>query len=100
MAHKTNETINPSLDTTMSIAERDELSNVHIELAMGHTTIKNLSEVVVNFSHTGKVSTYQQDEVVKKHQPSPKLTPPNQPSTCTCTVLGEISKPSSNQTHL
>ena len=94
-AHKPYETINTTLDTTMSIVDRDELSNVHIELAMAHTTIRGLSEAVVNFSCTGKVSTYQQDEVVKKHQTNPA------PAPALCWVKSanpEVIKPTHNTT--
>src|SRR5258707_2668781 len=50
----TSETISPPNDMTMTEASMDELSRTHNEVALANTTIKNLSEVVVNFSHTGK----------------------------------------------
>ncbi len=53
-ALNTSETISPPDDMTMTEASRDELSRTCKELALANTTIKNLSEVVVNFSHTGK----------------------------------------------
>ena len=44
------ETINPTNDTAMPDVDRDELSKARMELTMVNTTIKNLSEAVVNFS--------------------------------------------------
>ncbi len=50
-------------DNTPSKQEtRDELSIAHAELAMAHSTIKNLSEVVVNFSHANFGLTQQVEE--------------------------------------
>ena len=49
------ETISTPYDAPMTEAANDELSRTREELANANTTIKNLSEVVVNFSRTGKV---------------------------------------------
>ncbi len=65
----------PYNNTTMTKVNKDELSKTHAELAMAHTTIKNLSEVVVNFSHTSNVLTTQQEVATPMPQPSPMPQP-------------------------
>ena len=75
---------NPIHDTTYSTndspmheVDRDELSKAHMELDSAHTTIKNLSEVVVKFSHMGNTAHQELERTVKVHQPTPKTpTPP------------------------
>src|SRR5260370_36760804 len=69
------ETIDVPLDTTMFEADRVELSKACAELATANNTIKNLSEVVVNFSHTGSILNLQQEKTTTQ-QPAPKLPPP------------------------
>ncbi len=61
-------------DTPMTEETRDELSKTHVELAMAQTTIKNLSEVVVNFSCTSNVLTSHQEDKTPMPQPTPKQT--------------------------
>src|SRR5260370_31703109 len=46
------ESINATNNTHMKEVDRDELSKACVELDTACTTIKNLSEAVVNFSHT------------------------------------------------
>src|SRR5260370_4239242 len=50
------ESITAPHSTNMSEVDRDELSKAQVELTMANTTIKNLLEAVVNFSHTGNIS--------------------------------------------
>ncbi len=56
-------------DTPMTEGARDELSRTCAELTAANTTIKNLSEAVVNFSHTRNVSKTQEEDV----GPTPQL---------------------------
>ncbi len=72
------ETIYMPYDTPMTEETRDELLKSCMELATAHTTIKNLSEVVVNFSHTGNVVTTHQEAVTPTPQPTLKQTTPPQ----------------------
>ncbi len=72
------ETIYMPYDTPMTEETRDELLKSCMELATAHTTIKNLSEVVVNFSHTGNVVTTHHEAVTPTPQPTMKQTTPPQ----------------------
>ncbi len=73
-ASNSTETIYVPYDTPMTEETRDELSKTCAELAMAQTTIKNLSEAVVNFSHTGNVLTSHQEDKTPMPQPTPKQT--------------------------
>ena len=75
-AHKPYETIGPPNDTVVSIADRDELSKVRVELTMANTTIKNLSEAVVNFSHNKNLLVPQQDKKEITPQTPASMTNP------------------------
>ncbi len=75
------ETIYTPYDTPMTKETRDKLLKSHAELAMAHTTIKNLSEAVVNFSHTSNVVTTHQEAVTPTPQPTLKQTTPLQDTT-------------------
>src|SRR6266478_6359361 len=58
----THKTICTANDSPMNEADRDELSKAHVELDSARTTIKNLSEAVVNFSHSGHTLTHIHEE--------------------------------------
>src|SRR5258708_32648256 len=62
-------------DTTITEESKDEPSKTHVELATAHTTIKNLSEAVINFSCTSNVLTAQQEAATPTTQPTPMPQP-------------------------
>src|SRR5258708_34750300 len=68
------ETISTPYDVPMTEAANDELSRTREELANANTTIKNLSEAVVNFSRTGKVPMPCQELTDPMPQQAPKQT--------------------------
>ncbi len=70
------ETIGPMNNTPYLDMTREELSKAHAELATAQTTIKNLLEAVVNFSHTNNVPIQTQEEVEIIRPPTPKCTAP------------------------
>src|SRR5258707_15700788 len=70
------ETIEPMYNPPYLDKTRDELSIAHAELATAQSTIKNLSEAVVNFSHTNKVPIQPQEEVeITEPPPSKQIAP-------------------------
>src|SRR5258708_21176289 len=73
-------TVNSPYDTPMTEVAKDELFRTCEELAIANTTIKNLSKVVVNFSHTGKVPMTDQELTDPMPQHAPKQVPPQETS--------------------
>src|SRR5260370_37034525 len=69
------EMIDAPQDTTMSEADRVELSKACTELSTANITIKNLSEVVVNFSCTGSISNHQQEKTITQQAPPQAANP-------------------------
>src|SRR5258707_2788751 len=80
-------------DTPMTEGARDELSRTCAELTAANTTIKNLSEAVVNFSRTGNVSKTQEEDV----GPTPQL-PLMMTTPCTDATLAPRWVKSANPT--
>src|SRR5258707_6952933 len=64
-------------DTPMTKVARDELSRTHAELATANTTIKNLSEAVVNFSRMGNISKTHVESTTPVPQAPPETTTPH-----------------------
>src|SRR5260370_35032968 len=78
----THETICTANNSPMNEVDRDELSKACVELDLARTTIKNLSEAVVNFSHNCNVFAPQQEK--EEHNPQSPIPQTNpQPNTTT-----------------
>src|SRR5260370_6774554 len=87
------ETTSTDNDSPMIEADRDELLKAHEELDTARTTIKNLSEAVVNFSHTRNALAHQQEKEEEAPQPATHQANPQTNTTHTSPCWTKSANP-------